>query len=293
MRSLLALVKKNKILISDGAWGTQLHQLGLKGGECPELWNITHRKEVLTVAKGYVDAGADMILTNSFGASPAKLSHWNLNDRAFEINEAAANISREAAGDECLVLGSIGPTGVILMMGKASKEDLYNSFSIQAEALAKGGADAICVETMADIEEATLAIKAAKEKTDCEIICTFTFEKISSGAYKTMMGVSPEGMVSAVKDAGADIIGTNCGNGIEGMIDIVRAIRKIDKETPVLVHANAGKPVFRNGVTTFPETPDVMAGKAPALIEAGANIIGGCCGTTPDHIRAMIAAVKK
>jgi 5-methyltetrahydrofolate--homocysteine methyltransferase len=292
MRSLLASIAKGKVLISDGAWGTLLHKCGLQIGECPELWNVTHRSEVTSVAKGYIDAGADMILTNSFGASPVKLAHYGLKERTAELNEAAAVISREAAGENHFVLGSIGPTGVILMMGDVSEEELYTGFCTQAKALQHGGVDAFCIETMSAIDEAGIAIRAAKESTGLEIVCTFTFERTAAGEYRTMMGVSPTEMVEAMLAAGANIIGANCGNGIEGMIDIVKEIRAADGSIPVLVHANAGKPSVENGQTVFPETPEIMAEKAMDLVDAGANIIGGCCGTTPDHIAALVRKVQ-
>jgi 5-methyltetrahydrofolate--homocysteine methyltransferase len=292
MRSLLTALKNNNVLISDGAWGTFLHQRGLQPGECPELWNITHRSDVFAIAKSYIDAGADMILTNSFGGSPSKLEHYGLQDRAAELNKAAAAISREAAGGDHLVLGSIGPTGVLLMMGQVSEETLFDGFCLQADALKKGGVDVICVETMSALDEASLAIRAARESTGLEVICTFTFEKTITGEYRTMMGVSPAEMVPAVKDAGASIIGTNCGNGFDQMIDIVREIRSIDPVTPILVHANAGKPIFHDGKTVFPETPEMMAAKVQDLIKSGANIVGGCCGTTPAHIQGLVNAIR-
>ena len=148
------------------------------------------------------------------------------------------------------------------------------------------------METMSALDEACLAIRAARESTGLEVICTFTFEKTIIGEYRTMMGVSPAEMVQAVKDAGASIIGTNCGNGFDQMIEIVREIRSIDPITPILVHANAGKPVFQDGKTVFPETPEMMAAKVKDLIKSGANIIGGCCGTTPAHIQGLVHAVR-
>jgi 5-methyltetrahydrofolate--homocysteine methyltransferase len=292
MISILEKLKLNKILISDGAWGTFLYERGLQPGECPELWNITHRDDVFAIAKSYIEAGADIILTNSFGGSPSKLGSFGLQDRAAELNEAAAKISREAAGNNHIVLGSIGPTGIMLMLGEVPEQILYEGFYIQAEALKNGGVDAICVETMSDIDEACLAVRAAKRATGLEIVCTFTFNRTVDGGYKTMMGVSPADMVKAVKEAGASIIGTNCGNGFSQMIDIVREIRKVDKSTPVLVHANAGLPVFLDGKTVYPETPEMMAGKVSELIKSGADIIGGCCGTTPEHIKALAREVR-
>ena len=286
-------LKAGKVLISDGAWGTFLQKKGLKPGECPELWCIDKPAEVLDVAKSYINAGADMIEANSFGGSSIKLAPYGLADRAAEINEAAAKISREAAGENHWVIASIGPTGKMLVTEEVTEEELYNTFKTQAVALEKGGADAVCIETMSDIGEACQAIKAARENTKLEVICTFTFEKTAKGDFRTMMGVDPVSAMNASIEAGADIVGANCGNGFERMIDVVSQMRSVNRDIPILVHANAGLPKTVNGDVVFPETPEDMAALAPKLARAGANIIGGCCGTTPAHIKAIKDALRK
>lgn len=292
MKTITQEIQSGKLMVSDGAWGTFLQQMGLQPGECPESWNLKYPERVLEIAQSYIDAGSDMIETNSFGGNAFKLSMFGLEDKAYEINEAAARISRKAAGPDRHVLGSIGPTGKMLMMGDVTYNQLYEAFKTQAMGLEAGGADALVVETMTDLEEATAAVKACRDNTSCEVICTMTFDKSPDGSFFTMMGVSPADLVPAMIDAGANIIGANCGNGMENMIGIVNEIREIDPEIPVLVHANAGAPVYKNGETVFLETPDQMAQFVPLLIDAGANIIGGCCGTTPDHIRKIVEIVK-
>jgi len=290
--TLLQLISQRKTLVSDGAWGTFLQAKGLQPGECPELWNIDYPEAVFDIAKGYIDAGADTIETNSFGGNRFKLEGFGLESRVYEINRKAAEISRQAAGDDKYVLGSIGPTGKMLMMGDVTEEELYAVFKEQAIALYDGGADALVIETMTAIDEASIAVRAARENTPCEIICTMTFDHLVTGDYRTMMGVSPAEMVTDLKAAGAHIVGANCSNGIEGMISITEEIRSVDKNIPVLIHANAGLPVLQGTCTVFPESPEMMAAFAPRLAKAGANIIGGCCGTTPAHIHKLVEVLK-
>jgi 5-methyltetrahydrofolate--homocysteine methyltransferase len=220
------------------------------------------------------------------------LEKYGLENKAFELNKAAAEISRKAAGKK-FVLGSVGPTGKILMMGDVTEKELYDAFTEQCKGLAAGGSDAIMIETMTDLDEARIAIKAAKENTNCEVFCTMTFEKTVDGEFRSMMGIAPTDMVNTLIEAGAELVGANCGNGIADMIPIVKEIRKANPDIPVLVHANAGMPVYKDGQTVFPETPDEMATLVPGIIEAGANAIGGCCGTTPGHICKVREVVDK
>ena len=290
-KTIKEALKERKVLVSDGAWGTFLQSSGLKPGECPEAWCLSNPEVVKGIAQSYVDAGSDMIETNSFGGSSFKLSYYGLGDKVSEINEAAARLSREAAGDDIWVIASVGPTGKMLFMGEVTEDELYEAFKEQIIALERGGADAVCIETMTDTAEAAIAIRAAKENTSLEIISTFTFD-IAGGVYRTMMGVSPTEAATAAIRAGADIIGTNCGNGLENMIGVITEIRNTYKDVPILVHANAGLPCRENDVDIFPETPEQMASLVPAVLQAGANIIGGCCGTTPQHIAALKHAVK-
>jgi len=291
--NILDELRQGKVLLSDGAWGTLLQSKGLNPGECPELWNITHRKDVSDIAEAYLNAGCDIIETNSFGASRLKLSQYGLGDRVNELNEAAASISREIAGTDKHVAGSVGPTGKMLLMGDVTGEELYENYKEQSIALEKGGADIIIIETMTDLDEASFAVKAARENTNCTVIVTMTFSKDLKGEFFTMMGVSPFEMVNSMKAAGAHIVGSNCGNGIRDMISIVTAIRAVDKNIPVIIQANAGLPEYIDGKTVFRESPEMMASYIPDLLKEGANIIGGCCGTTPEHIREMGRALGR
>ncbi len=292
MGKITEQLNQGKVLVSDGAWGTFLYQKGMKAGECPDAWSLDQFDEVVDIAKSYIDAGSDMVESNSFGGTSYKLEHFGLQDKVAEINEAAAKASRKAAGDK-FVIASVGPTGKMLVMGDVTEEELYNAFKEQVQALEKGGADAVCIETMSDAGEACIAIRAAKENTNLEVIATFSFERTKKGDYRTMMGLTPVAAMEAALEAGADIVGTNCGNGIERMVEIVKEMKEANPDAYILVHANAGLPQNIDGKDVFPDTPEMMAKQLPALLAVGANIVGGCCGTTPAHIAAMKAVVTE
>lgn len=292
MGRVLDLLKEKKILISDGAWGTMLQAKGMTSDDCPEEWNISHAEEVKSVAAAYAAAGSDMVLSNTFGGSSIKLKKFGFEGRVAELNLAGIKNSVAGAGGK-LVAGSVGPTGEFMQpLGLMSAEEMEQVFSEQIAAMIEGGVDAVCIETFTAIEEAVCAVKAAKKiNSSIDVITTFTFDPTPNG-FKTMMGIGPEDVYNALTDAGADIIGSNCGNGIDQMVGIVEEYRKAT-DMPLLIHANAGLPELVDGKTVFRQSPADMAAKTEALINAGANIIGGCCGTTPDHIAAIKDVVDK
>jgi 5-methyltetrahydrofolate--homocysteine methyltransferase len=280
-------LEKKKILIADGGWGTELQKRGLPPGEPPEGWNIGRPAEVGAVALSYVEAGAEIILTNTFGGSPFKLAKVHLAAKAAEINRRGAEISKKAAGGRALVFASIGPSGDFMApLGTVSEEDMIKGFAEQAKALAEGGADGIVVETMMDLAEAKAALLAVKGSTPLPVAVTLTFAKGPKG-FATMMGTRPEQAAAELEKSGADIIGANCGAGIDQMIELMKMMRSATALS-LWCKPNAGLPELIEGKTVYRESPEMMASKLKALVEAGASIVGGCCGTTPAHIRAFV-----
>ncbi len=276
-------------VVTDGAWGTQLQQRGLPVGACPDAWNLTQPAKVEEVARAYVDAGSQIILTNTFGANRFILARHHLADQAAEINRAGVELSLRAAEGRAAVFASVGPTGVVLMMGEVSEDQLKAAFVEQVQAIAQAGAAGIVVETMSDPAEAAVAVAAAHE-TGLPVVACMTFD---SGAKKdrTMMGTTPEQAAERLTAAGADVIGSNCGQGIAGIVDVCRRLRSAT-DRPIWIKANAGLPENIDGKTIYRQTPAEFAGFVPQLIEAGASFLGGCCGTSPDFIRAVAEKLK-
>jgi 5-methyltetrahydrofolate--homocysteine methyltransferase len=287
MENLLKRLKDGEILVADGAIGTMLMDFGLKPGKPPESFNLTNTKSLEEIASLYLDAGADIIQTNTFGASPLRLSFYSLEDKTEEINRNAVFAARKVVKDRAYISGSCGPAGRLLKpYGEVEPEEIYCSFERQIKSLIRAGVDVICIETMTDLKEATLAIQAAKTiSASTPVIATMTFDPTPRGFY-TIMGVSIKDAAQGLEKAGADIIGSNCGNGIENMIEIGKEFRKYSS-LPLIIQSNAGIPRIQGDKLIYPEAPEFMAEKAKELILAGVSIIGGCCGTTPEHIKAL------
>jgi 5-methyltetrahydrofolate--homocysteine methyltransferase len=282
MTSLLAQLLSPGPVLTDGAWGTQLQALGLAPGECPDGWNLTHPDRVRKVAQSYVDAGSDVILTNTFRSNRISLAGHGLADRVVEINKAGVEISRAAAGTTVKVFASMGPTGKMLMMGEVTEDEAYAAFAEQAAALT--AADALVLETMTDVEEARIAVRAAKT-TGLPVIASMVFDS-GKDKDRTMMGTTPEQVAEALAEAGADVIGANCGLGMEDYIPVAKRLRAATT-MPVWIKPNAGMPELVNGHIVYRSTPAQFADQARALREAGVAFVGGCCGTSPEFIQAL------
>ena len=264
---------------------------GLPAGEPPELWNNLKPDVVEQVARSYVSAGSDAILTNTFGGNKFVLAPHGAADRAAVLCEAGAQISRRAAGESVKVFGSIGPTGKVVMMGEVDEGELADAFAAAAGGLKHGRVDAVVLESFSELAEVRLAIRGVRKATDLPIVASMTF---ASGPDKTnsMMGDSPADLARLAEQEGIDAVGANCGVGPENYVKVAALLRQAT-DLPIWIKPNAGVPKMVGNKTVFPMGPEEFASHVPALIEAGANFVGGCCGTTPDHIRAVRAAVDK
>ena len=285
-KNLLKRLKNGEILVFDGATGTYLQNNGLEPGACPELMNKEYPEVVKKMASMYFDSGSDIVLTNSFGGNKFRLKHYGLENKVGEFNELASSLAKSVAPNGCYVAGSVGPTGEFIEpLGAVSESEMYEVFAEQIIALEKGGADAVMIETQMAIEEAKIAIKATKENTNLLIFSSMVFDKGPRGFF-TMMGITPESAVQGMLEAGADVVGANCGNGIEKMYEISKIMRS-KTEGLLMINSNAGIPTIKKEGIIYPETPEFMSEYYSKMIKVPVNILGGCCGTGPEHILSL------
>jgi 5-methyltetrahydrofolate--homocysteine methyltransferase len=282
---------KERVLVSDGAMGTQLMAAGLEQGNCGEMWNVTHPDRVLEIQRRYVESGSNCIITNTFGGNGIMLKrHKHFEDLA-EINKAAARIGREAFdGNEGFVLGDVGPVGGIMEpYGDLTEDEVRDAVKMQVEALVEGGVDAIIIETQMALEETALGVEVAKELGAPCIIASLAYDRSHDGSmYKTMMGVAPDRAAEFLSDIGVDILALNCGSGVD--MSVAESVISEYRETAdcfTMAQPNAGLPVLENFKAVYKQTPQDMVATLDNLLKAGVNIVGGCCGSTPDHIRAI------
>jgi len=293
---VVARVRAGETLVFDGGYGTALFAAGLLNGACPELWNDTHAEVVRGIHKGYFDAGSDLVETNTFGGTRLKLNEYGLGDRTRDLNERGARLARSVCPPEGYVAGSIGPTSRLPAeyepLGDTSDEEYVQTFTEQAAALAEGGVDLFAVETMMFPQEAVAAIRACKAAADLPVMATmfFQYEELHD-RDRTMWGESPAEVAQNLLAAGADIVGMNCGRGPDRAIAIIREMRATTG-APLIAYPNAGLPITTGDQTTYELDPPAMAKDYPALLDAGCNIVGGCCGSGPEHIRLIAEVVR-
>ena len=274
------------LMISDGAWGTQLQARGLQPGTTPDTWNLTHADQVESVARAYAEAGSQVILTNTFRANAVAMHDCSETDLD-AINRAGVALSKRGAGKQAMVFASIGPTGKILMSGEVSGEQVSAAFSAQAKSLAAAGADALLIETMSEIEEARLAVIAAR-RAGLPVLVSFAFDS-GKNKDRTMMGATPEAIAAAMVEAGADAVGANCGVGVELSAPICKRLHDACA-LPIWIKPNAGLPKIEGTVIRYETSAEYFASYFAALADAGASFVGACCGSTPEFIRALVAA---
>ncbi len=282
----LDLLDKKSLLVGDGAMGTMLLKAGLEQGSCGELWNVERPETVAEIQRQYVDAGSDFILTNTFGGSPPTLAGHGLAERTEEINEAGVRAARAAAADYCLVIGDIGPSGALLEpYGDKSFQDLKEDFKRQASGLASGQIDAFIIETMMDINEVRCAFEAVREVSDLPIVISMCFKK-AGDSYKTMFGTSAMDAARDMESLGAVVAASNCMVEIQEFIPIVKEMRQ-GTSLPIMAQPNAGQPRLEGEKAVYETTAEAMMSHVPDLVQAGARILGGCCGTGPEYIRLL------
>ena len=295
-REVLERVRAGEVLVFDGGYGTMLFAAGLANGACPELWNDTHAEIVRGIHRAYFEAGSQIVETNTFGGSRLKLDEYRIGDRTRELNEKGARLARAAASGGGWVAGSIGPTSrlpVDYALDEGVTDEAYEAtFREQAEALATGGVDLFAIETMMFPQEATAAVRACKQAADLPVMATMFFQyEEGNDRDRTMWGESPAEVAKSLLAAGADVVGMNCGRGPDRAIVIIREMRGAT-DAPLVAYPNAGLPITTGDTVTYELGPDAMAREYPALLEAGCNIVGACCGSNPEHIRRIAAVVR-
>lgn len=285
MSSVLERLKSG-ILLSDGAMGTELQKRGMPVGVCPEEFNISHPEIIKSIYKDYYSAGSDIVTTNTFGANRLRLKFYEYENRITEFNRAAVQIANEVRPSGKFIAGSIGPLGELIEpLGTITEAETYEVFAEQAKILEEAGVDIIFIETMLALEEILIAVKAVKENTSLPVSAAMSFE-LGNAGLRTPWGVDIQSAVNALTEANADIIGANCGKGFDEMILIVNEMKPLTHK-PILAQANAGLPEWIDGISVYKQTPDEIAPKVKKLLNAGVNILGGCCGTNPLHIKKM------
>ncbi len=287
MTTIAELLENNRALLIDGAMGTELFARGLTAGDPPEMWNIDLPDTVTEVHSGYIAAGSDIVLTNSFGGTAFRLKLHKLDDRVVELNQAAAHVARaaaDAADRPVIVAGSMGPSGELLEpMGEMTPETAAAAFELQAEGLTSGGVDLLWIETMSSLDEVTAAVEGARRSSNLPIAATLSFDT----AGRTMMGVTGEDAAKRLTDLGLAAIGANCGNNIAETENAVMQIKAGAGDTPVIVKSNAGVPEFKGETLVYNGSPEIMGAHVQRMIDAGVQIIGGCCGTSTGHLEFM------
>ncbi len=285
-------VNAEKPIVADGGMGSLLFKLGLKPGDCPEELNLSRQDLLQKIGTLYFEAGAEILQTNTFGGSPLKLADYGLAGQTEEINANAVRCVKKVVGEKAYVSGSMGPCGKLLKpYGDIEPDEVRQSFCRQAKALIEAGVDLLCVETMIDLNEAKLAIEGIKAvSNDIPIMATMTFDKIPRGFF-TIMGVTVNSACKDLESAGANVIGSNCGNGLDTMILLAKEFSE-NTTMPIIIQSNAGLPKNVNGEIIYDETPEFFAERVGQLVSCGVSIIGGCCGTTPEHIIAIKKALK-
>jgi len=291
MSGLLDRLSGGRVLVADGATGTNLQQAGLKSGEHPEDWVHSHPERVVALEQAFVEAGADIILTCTFGGTRPRLAGSQFGERVNELNQEAAALARKAASadSDVLVAGSMGPLGQLLKpLGQISAEGAFAAYTEQAAALSKGGVDLIVIETQFSLEEGAAALRASQSVTDLPIVVSFSFDR----GTRTMMGVKPTEVAARFRDLGASMIGVNCGTTLQNALTVLDEYARAVPDFPLWFKPNAGLPSMKDGLTVYDVSPEQMAEFATAAIERGARVVGGCCGSTPEHVRAIARAAQ-